>query len=226
MNTREAYYDRIAPLHMAPLWTRLKALVPAEPTPVGVPHRWAYAELRAHVLEAAEHISAKEAERRVLILENPGLTRQLADQQLALRRPAADHARRGGAGAPAHAERAALHRRRQRRLHGGRGREDADAAGRLRHHAELGLAPPWPRRRSRQGSRWSGSTASTSRSRPSSTAPSVKTTMPTRPPSRARPATRWRATARACCRWATATPRSTRRSSTIPTSARARPCTH
>ncbi len=74
MNTREAYYDRIAPLHMAPLWTRLKALVPAEPTPVGVPHRWAYAELRAHVLEAAEHISAKEAERRVLILENPGLT--------------------------------------------------------------------------------------------------------------------------------------------------------
>ena len=73
MKTREAYYDRIAPLHMAPLWTRLKALVPAEPTPIGVPHRWAYAELRAHVLEAAEHISAKEAERRVLILENPGL---------------------------------------------------------------------------------------------------------------------------------------------------------
>ncbi len=79
MNTREAYYDRIAPLHMAPLWTRLKSLVPAEPTPVGVPHRWAYADVRAHVLESAEHISAKEAERRVLILENPGLTRQLAD---------------------------------------------------------------------------------------------------------------------------------------------------
>lgn len=74
MNTRQAYYDRIAPQHMAPLWTRLKSLVPAEPTPIGVAHRWAYAELRPHVLEAAEHISAKEAERRVLILENPGLT--------------------------------------------------------------------------------------------------------------------------------------------------------
>ena len=71
--TRDAYYQRIDPQHMAPLWTRLKSLVPAEPTPVGVPHRWAYAEVRPYVLESAEHISAAEAERRVLILENPGL---------------------------------------------------------------------------------------------------------------------------------------------------------
>ena len=70
---RDAYYDRIDPQHLAPLWTRLKSLVPAQPTPVGVPHRWAYSEVRPCVLESAEHISAKEAERRVLILENPGL---------------------------------------------------------------------------------------------------------------------------------------------------------
>ena len=72
-NIRSAYYERIAPQHMAPLWTRLKSLVPTAPTPVGVAHRWAYAEVRPAVLESAEHISAKEAERRVLILENPGL---------------------------------------------------------------------------------------------------------------------------------------------------------
>jgi gentisate 1,2-dioxygenase len=72
-DTRSAYYDRIAPQHMAPLWTRLKSLVPAEPTPVGVAHRWAYSDVRPYVLESAEHISAKEAERRVLILENPAL---------------------------------------------------------------------------------------------------------------------------------------------------------
>ena len=72
-NIRSAYYERIAPQHMAPLWTRLKSLVPPAPTPVGVAHRWAYAEVRPAVLESAEHISAKEAERRVLILENPGL---------------------------------------------------------------------------------------------------------------------------------------------------------
>jgi gentisate 1,2-dioxygenase len=71
--SREAYYDRLAPQHMAPLWTRLKSLVPKEPTPVGVPHRWAYSEVRPYVLESATQISAKEAERRVLILENPAL---------------------------------------------------------------------------------------------------------------------------------------------------------
>jgi gentisate 1,2-dioxygenase len=70
---REAFYERIDPHHMAPLWTRLKALVPEAPTPVGVVHRWRYGDVRPYVLESAQHISAREAERRVLILENPGL---------------------------------------------------------------------------------------------------------------------------------------------------------
>ncbi|HEX8115603.1 MAG TPA: 3-hydroxybenzoate 6-monooxygenase [Kofleriaceae bacterium] len=70
---REQFYRRIEPHSLAPLWTRLKALVPREPTPTGVAHRWCYADVRPHVLEAAEHITAAEAERRVLILENPGL---------------------------------------------------------------------------------------------------------------------------------------------------------
>jgi gentisate 1,2-dioxygenase len=70
---REAFYGRADTQHLAPLWTRLKSLVPAEPAPVGVPHRWGYDEVRPYVLESAAHISAREAERRVLILENPGL---------------------------------------------------------------------------------------------------------------------------------------------------------
>jgi gentisate 1,2-dioxygenase/2-polyprenyl-6-methoxyphenol hydroxylase-like FAD-dependent oxidoreductase len=70
---REQFYRRIEPHSLAPLWTRLKALVPREPTPTGVAHRWRYADVRPHVLEAAAHITAAEAERRVLILENPGL---------------------------------------------------------------------------------------------------------------------------------------------------------
>ena len=79
MNTRDLeaqraeFYERIAPRSMAPLWTRLKALVPREPTPVGVPHCWRYEEVRPYVMESARHISAQEAERRVLILENPAL---------------------------------------------------------------------------------------------------------------------------------------------------------
>src|SRR5438094_4006561 len=71
---REAYYERIQPQHLAPLWTRLKSLVPAEPTLVGVAYQWRYADVRPSLLESAEYISAKEAERRVLILENPGLS--------------------------------------------------------------------------------------------------------------------------------------------------------
>ncbi|MGH9888646.1 MAG: cupin domain-containing protein, partial [bacterium] len=70
---REQFYRRIDPENLAPLWTRLKGLVPREPTPRGVAHRWRYAEVRPHVLESAVHITAQEAERRVLILENPGL---------------------------------------------------------------------------------------------------------------------------------------------------------
>lgn len=70
---REAFYARIDPHHMAPLWTRLKALVPREPTAVAVPHLWHYDDVRPYVMESAQHISAREAERRVLILENPAL---------------------------------------------------------------------------------------------------------------------------------------------------------
>ena len=70
---REAFYARIDPHHMAPLWTRLKSLVPAAPARIGVPHQWRYADVRPFVLESASQISAEEAERRVLILENPAL---------------------------------------------------------------------------------------------------------------------------------------------------------
>jgi gentisate 1,2-dioxygenase len=70
---REDFYKRIGPSHLAPLWTRLKGLVPGAPVPVGVPHQWSYAKVRPLLLESAEHITAEEAERRVLVLENPGL---------------------------------------------------------------------------------------------------------------------------------------------------------
>ncbi len=70
---RNAFYEEIDPHSMAPLWTRLRTLIPAEPTPIGIPHRWCYETVRPYVLESAELISAVEAERRVLVLENPGL---------------------------------------------------------------------------------------------------------------------------------------------------------
>ena len=70
---RREFYERIAPLDLAPLWERLKGLVPREPAHQAVPYRWRYAEVRPFVMEAGRHITAEEAERRVLLLENPGL---------------------------------------------------------------------------------------------------------------------------------------------------------
>ena len=73
---RQAYYDRIAGDHLAPLWEVLSVLVPPEPRSPAVPALWRYAQIRGFVLEAGRIISAREAERRVLVLENPALAGQ------------------------------------------------------------------------------------------------------------------------------------------------------
>jgi gentisate 1,2-dioxygenase len=73
---RAAYYERIASQHMAPLWEVLGALVPPQPRSPARTALWRYADLRYQVLEAGSLISAEEAERRVLILENPALRGQ------------------------------------------------------------------------------------------------------------------------------------------------------
>ena len=71
---REAFYKRISAQNLKPLWEVLDALVPEHPQPRTVPVMWKYADLRPWLLEAGELISAKEATRRVLILENPGMS--------------------------------------------------------------------------------------------------------------------------------------------------------
>ena len=73
---RAAYYDRIGGHSMTPLWEVLGALVPPAPRSPMVPALWRYADVRDHVMEAGRLISAEEAERRVLILENPALPGQ------------------------------------------------------------------------------------------------------------------------------------------------------
>jgi gentisate 1,2-dioxygenase len=73
---RQKYYEKIGAQNMTPLWEVLGALVPRQPTPQAQPAIWRYAALRDRVLEAGRLITAEEAERRVLILENPGLKGQ------------------------------------------------------------------------------------------------------------------------------------------------------
>lgn len=78
---RQQYYDRIAKDHMTPLWEVLGALVPKMPDSPAKAALWRYAELRNQVMEAGRLITAEQAERRVLILENPGLPGQSAITQ-------------------------------------------------------------------------------------------------------------------------------------------------
>jgi gentisate 1,2-dioxygenase len=70
---RQAFYDKIAPKHLSPLWEALKGLVPVEPKSKFTPHVWRFDECRALLMEAGALLTAEEAERRVLVFENPSM---------------------------------------------------------------------------------------------------------------------------------------------------------
>jgi gentisate 1,2-dioxygenase len=70
---RQEFYQRLKQYNAAPLWEVLSSLVTPFPKPRCVPSLWKYEELRPLLMEAGSLITATEAERRVLILENPGL---------------------------------------------------------------------------------------------------------------------------------------------------------
>jgi len=73
---REAFYRKIDGENMTALWTVMSDLITPEPKSACRPHLWKFDAVRAFMMEAGQLITAKEAERRVLILENPGLRGQ------------------------------------------------------------------------------------------------------------------------------------------------------
>ena len=78
---RLALYREMSPLHLTPLWEVLHALVPPQPASPCVPALWKYQDVRPFLMRAGELITAEEAVRRVLILENPALRGQSAITQ-------------------------------------------------------------------------------------------------------------------------------------------------
>src|SRR5256714_6498831 len=70
---RKAFYERIDQDSLTPLWEALGSLVPPTPATPCVPALWRYEKMRPYLMEAGRLISAREAERRVLVMENPGL---------------------------------------------------------------------------------------------------------------------------------------------------------
>jgi len=66
-------YEQMEPEGLYPLWEKLSALVLPQPDSPAKVHKWSYDNAREYLMRAGDLISAKQAERRVLILENPGL---------------------------------------------------------------------------------------------------------------------------------------------------------
>jgi len=73
-----ALYDQMKPHHLHPLWEVLSRLVPREPATRAIAARWSYDEVKGHLMRAGDLITAERAERRVLVLENPGLAGESA----------------------------------------------------------------------------------------------------------------------------------------------------
>lgn len=73
---REEYYQRIAKHDMTPLWKVMESVVTREPVTHCVPVIWHYDDIKRLVMESGGLITAEEANRRVLILENPALKGQ------------------------------------------------------------------------------------------------------------------------------------------------------
>src|SRR5918992_4858182 len=72
-NARRDFYERIGGLSMAPLWESMHQLVPPQPAPRYQAAHWDYDKVRPYLMESGSLITAKEAVRRVLILENPAM---------------------------------------------------------------------------------------------------------------------------------------------------------
>ena len=78
---RQQLYQEMSSLHLTPLWEVLDALVTPQPNSPCQPAFWRYDDVRPFLMRAGEAISAAEAVRRVLILENPALRGQSAVTQ-------------------------------------------------------------------------------------------------------------------------------------------------
>jgi|SRR6185436_4392686 len=67
---RAKFSSELETLNMKPLWERVMRLAPGT---AAVPAIWRWQQVQPHLMRSAELITTREAERRVLMLENPAL---------------------------------------------------------------------------------------------------------------------------------------------------------
>jgi len=74
----QTFYDKLEDFSVAPLWTVQEDVLVSEPKSKAVPHLWRWSELRPQAMRAAELVGTADAERRVLMMLNPGLDGRIA----------------------------------------------------------------------------------------------------------------------------------------------------
>lgn len=68
------YLSELAAMSVVPLWPSLRAVLPFDkPSRATVPFAWRYDDIRSHLMRAGDLTPIEKAERRVLVLSNPGL---------------------------------------------------------------------------------------------------------------------------------------------------------
>ena len=73
---RDTFYRTIDGENLSALWNVMSNVITPQPKSPCRAHLWRFDMIRSYMMEAGNLITAKEAERRVLILENPGLRGQ------------------------------------------------------------------------------------------------------------------------------------------------------
>jgi gentisate 1,2-dioxygenase len=69
----DAAYDELEKMNVGALWRHLDNLFPGEPPARAVPFRWSYRALRPYMMHFSETLPIEDAQRRVLMLVNPGM---------------------------------------------------------------------------------------------------------------------------------------------------------
>ena len=70
---QEAFFERIANEHLVPAHKVFTEYAPEQPQPRCLPWIWHFDEILPHLLEGGELIPAEQADRRALLMHNPGL---------------------------------------------------------------------------------------------------------------------------------------------------------
>jgi gentisate 1,2-dioxygenase len=74
----EEYYRDLESANLAPLWTTLATSMPDEPQPRAIPFLWKYQDVRPRLIRAGELVRPEQANRRVIMLINPGLKQEIS----------------------------------------------------------------------------------------------------------------------------------------------------